>query len=101
MARPSWYLRTTKLRDRLVEVAYEKRLPPRRVDAALDELRSRPGADLSALDLGREESDLSLRAPDTAHRTLEQLLALWRGEGRAVTILCGGESNQLIFMAAP
>jgi len=91
-----------RVRDRLVEVAFERKLPPKRVDATLADLRRRPGGELHAHDLDQPDADLSLRPIDPPHRPLEQTLAAWRAAGRPVCVLCDspGEQERLLSTLA-
>ncbi len=83
-----------KVRDRLIEVAFEQGEPPRMVDDTMARIAQRPGADLHALDLGRADSDLSIRSIETTHRPIEQTLGAWRDAGCEVAVLCDGEGER-------
>jgi transcription-repair coupling factor (superfamily II helicase) len=91
-----------RVRDRLVEVAFETKAPPRVVDAALEHVAHRSGGDLYSLDLGQAGSDLSVHSIETTHRPLESTLGAWREAGSEITVLCDseGERDRLVATLA-
>ena len=86
-----------KVRDRLVEVAFQQAAEPRVVDAALERVALRPGGDLFTLDLGQAVADVGARGVSVTHRPIEQTLGEWRDADRVVTVLCdsAGERDRL------
>ncbi|MDG2147933.1 MAG: transcription-repair coupling factor [Planctomycetota bacterium] len=83
-----------RVRDRLVEVAFEAKSPPRVVDAALDQVARHPGGNLNPLDLGDADCDLSVRAIKSTYGPLETTLADWRKTGAEITVLCESEGER-------
>jgi transcription-repair coupling factor (superfamily II helicase) len=76
-----------KLKDRLAEVAFEHDIAPRQIQSALDTLNERPGADLFPLDLGEEETDISIGSVGGDWRPEEAVLSDWHAQGRDVLVL--------------
>jgi transcription-repair coupling factor (superfamily II helicase) len=85
------------LRDRLVEVAFERQLAPREIDAVLKLLNRQAGADLYPLDLGQPECDVSLHAVQRKDSPVEQVLREWLDAGRSITLFhdSKGERDRL------
>jgi transcription-repair coupling factor (superfamily II helicase) len=76
-----------KLKDRLAEVAFEHDIAPRRIKSALDALATHPGADLYELDLGEDETDLSIASVGGDWRPEDAVLTEWHSQGRDVLVL--------------
>ena len=83
-----------RVRDRLVEVAFDAGLAPREIDAVLALLERQPGGALLPLDLGDEQRDLSLGAVSRDERALATVLREWLTRGRHVTLLCDGAGER-------
>jgi len=81
-------------RDRLVESAFERDLPPRRVEAAFADLAGYAGADLHPLDFGDPARDCSVRPVGIERRPVDELLRAWRRERREVVVSCASEGER-------
>ncbi len=91
-----------RVRDRLVEVAFEHDRAPREVEAALTALAGRPGADLHPLDVGDPATDLSVQSTGSDPRPVDEVLGDWRLDGRDVLLLgdSDGEIERLAELLA-
>ncbi|GJM21354.1 MAG: transcription-repair-coupling factor [Planctomycetota bacterium] len=87
-------LEPPRLRDRLVEVAFERGHEPKYLDAQLERLAAHPGLDLYALDLGEDEHDLGLRSVLQDTHTPAERLAAWLADDRQVCVLCDAEGER-------
>jgi transcription-repair coupling factor (superfamily II helicase) len=83
-----------RVRDRLVEVAFEAGAAPREIDAVLAAIARQPGGEVFPVDLGRDDADLSFHAIGRDIRPLATVLTAWLDAGRDVTLLCDGAGER-------